>query len=152
MKKSDKPIIVEHLFPLPDSAVWKAITDPQEMRQWYFEFLTAFQAQPGFKTQFTISNEGRTFTHLWEITEVIPFKKIACRWEFAEYPGEGLVVFEVFKKEEVTRLRLTSTVIKNFPDDIPEFKRESGVAGWNYFIKERLKEYLAKRQNKPEEV
>lgn len=145
IKKADEPIIVERVFPLPPATVWKAITDLQEMRQWYFEVLPAFKAQPGFKTQFTITNEGRTFTHLWEITEVIPLQKIAYRWKFAEYPGEGLVEFELLEEGEATRLRLTSRVIRPFPDDIPEFKRESGVAGWNYFINQRLKEYLEKR-------
>jgi len=31
-----------------------------------------------------------------------------------------------------------------FPDDIPEFKRESGVEGWNYLIKKSLKAFLEK--------
>jgi len=29
-------------------------------------------------------------------------------------------------------------------EDIPEFKRESRIEGWEYFIKERLREYLEK--------
>jgi len=151
MSKMDEPIIVEQIFPVPVSTVWKTITDLEEMRQWYFEVLPAFQAEPGFKTQFTISNEGRKFTHLWEITEVIPLKKIAYRWEFEEYPGEGLVEFELFAEGDSTRLRLTSSVIKDFPDDIPEFKRESGVTGWKYFIHERLKDYLDKKEQNKEE-
>ena len=32
-------------------------------------------------------------------------------------------------------------------DDIPEFKRENGVAGWEYFIKNSLKTYLESLQS-----
>jgi len=39
-------------------------------------------------------------------------------------------------------LKLIAEVIADFSQDIPEFKRESGVGGWNYFIKESLKKCL----------
>jgi hypothetical protein len=42
----------------------------------------------------------------------------------------------------LTKLRLTAQVLEDFPEDIPEFKRESGVEGWTYFIKKSLKEFL----------
>jgi hypothetical protein len=42
-------------------------------------------------------------------------------------------------------LRLTYIVIEKFPEDIPEFTRESGMVGWNYFIRKKLKEYLEKK-------
>jgi len=34
-------------------------------------------------------------------------------------------------------------VLEDFPQDIPEFKRESGLAGWTYLILESLQKYLA---------
>lgn len=39
-------------------------------------------------------------------------------------------------------LKLTHQVMESFPQDIPEFLRESGVKGWNYFIGESLKKFL----------
>jgi len=38
---------------------------------------------------------------------------------------------------------LTCEVVEDFDDNIEEFKRESGIEGWNYFIKNRLKEFLS---------
>jgi hypothetical protein len=55
------------------------------------------------------------------------------------------VKFELFRQDFSTRLRLTHTVTEDFPDDIPEFTRESGLQGWTYFIKESLVEYLQKK-------
>jgi len=33
-------------------------------------------------------------------------------------------------------------VEQSFPQDIPEFTRESGKAGWEYFIQQRLPSFL----------
>lgn len=33
-------------------------------------------------------------------------------------------------------------VLESFPQNTPEFKRESCVGRWGYFIKHRLKNYL----------
>ena len=34
--------------------VWQAITDKDQMRQWFFEEMTDFDPVPGFETQFTV--------------------------------------------------------------------------------------------------
>lgn len=145
-KKTDEPVIVEQVYPVPPERVWQAITQLDEMRQWYFEVLPDFKPEKGFRTQFTITNEGRRFTHLWEVTEVVPLEKITYLWRFKEYPGEGAVTFELREEGGGTRLRLTNVVTEDFPDNIPEFARESCKAGWEYFLHGNLKAYLEKRQ------
>ncbi|MGD9900638.1 MAG: SRPBCC domain-containing protein [Calditrichaceae bacterium] len=142
MKKGDKPVVVKQSFKRPVSDVWNAITDIDLMKKWYFDNIPLFKAEVGFKTQFNVTNEGRNFLHLWEITEVVPPKKIAYSWKFKEYPGEGLVEFELSAQNDLTTLTLTNSVLESFPDDIPEFTRESCTGGWEYFIQNRLKEYL----------
>ena len=71
-------------------------------------------------------------------------KMIKYSWEFEEYPGKSTSVFEIIKENNQTKLRLTVEILEDFPDDIPEFKRESCIAGWEYFINNRLKEFLEK--------
>jgi uncharacterized protein YndB with AHSA1/START domain len=143
MKQSDPPVIVEQVFDLPVETVWKAITEREQMVQWFFDNIPDFKAKVGFETQFKIHNEGRDFLHLWRITEVNPNRKITYRWSYDQYDGEALVTFELVPDGATTRLRLTNIVLADFDDTIPEFKRESCVAGWEYFIKQRLKNYLA---------
>ena len=63
---------------------------------------------------------------------------------YNEYPSDLVVKFELNEKAGSTLLRLSTEVIADFLDDIPEFKRESGVQGWNYFIGKQLKAYLDK--------
>ncbi len=144
MKKIDEPIIVEQTFNVSIEVVWKSITEIDLMRQWYFENIPEFKAEVGFEIQFNVNSQGRDFPHRWKVTEVEPLKKIAYNWKYDGYQGDSLVMFELFKQDNFTKLKLTHTVLESFPDNIPEFKRESGIAGWEYFIKKSLKDYLEK--------
>ncbi|WP_033955990.1 SRPBCC family protein [Psychroserpens jangbogonensis] len=138
MKVSEPLIEVKQSFQQPIEKVWKALTDVNEMRQWFFENISAFEPTVGFKTQFTVESEDRKFPHLWEITEVIPFKKIVYNWKYEGYKGNSFVTFQLSEVDNQTQLCLTTKVTEDFPDTIPEFKRDSCIAGWNYFIKTSL--------------
>ena len=144
MRKNDEPIIVEQTFNTSIETVWNSITEIDQMRQWYFENIPSFKPEVGFETQFNVQSKDRNFLHMWKVTEVVPMKKITYNWKYENYPGDSFVVFELFKENNMTRLRLTHQVTESFPEDIPEFLRESGVEGWTYFIKKSLKAFLEK--------
>lgn len=144
MKITDKPVVVEQVFKNPVIKVWQAITEIGQMRQWFFENIPDFKPEIGFNTQFEVQVEDRTFTHLWKVTEVVLLKKITYNWKYKEYPGDSFVIFELLEGNEKVKVRLTTKVIEDFPDHIPEFLRESCVQGWHYFIQERLTDYLKK--------
>lgn len=129
-----EPIVIEQLFNKSVEVVWKAITEKDQMVQWFFNNIPDFKAEIGFKTQFLVENEGRKFTHQWEIIEVVPGKRIGYSWKYKEYPGEAKVYFNISKEDDLTKLKLTNLGLETFPQDIPEFKRESCEGGWNYFI------------------
>ena len=139
-----KPIIAVQKFDATIEKVWNAITNLEEMQQWYFPNIPNFKPELGFETQFLIQNEGRNFTHIWKVTEVIPQERISYTWDFAEYDGQGLSTFILEEKNQETVLSLKSLVLSPFPENIPEFKRESGQAGWEYLIKQSLVQYLHK--------
>ena len=143
MRKNDEPIVVERTFSRSIATVWDAITKVDLMRQWYFDNIPDFKAVVGFETHFSITNGGREFLHKWHVTEVEPLTKLKYNWTFEGYPGKSFTVWELFETGSSTRLRLTAQALESFPQDIPEFKRESGVAGWEYFLGMRLKEYLS---------
>lgn len=140
--RNSEPLIVTQLFNTSMEQVWEALTHVEYMRKWYFAVITDFKPEVGFTTRFLITNEGRNFTHNWEVIAVTPPSKISYRWSFDEYPGESISTFELSKNELGTLLTLTSEVIKDFPTDIPEFKKESGKAGWEYLIHESLVQFL----------
>ena len=137
-----KPVVVDQLFKATIDDVWKAITDINEMKLWYFNNIPDFEPQIWFKTKFTVKSDNRYFTHLWTITEVIPYKKISYTWQYEEYTGESTAHFELTSINNLTKLKVTCVGLETFPNDIPEFTHESCDAGWTYFIKNRLIEYL----------
>ncbi len=139
---NNAPIIVEQIYNAPIAMVWKAITDKNQMRQWFFENIEAFKAEVGFQTQFNVVNGDKNYLHIWKIADVVPMKKITCNWKFRGYSGNSFVTFELFPENNKTRLRLTNEGQETFPQDNPDFSRESCLEGWNYFIAKRLKEFL----------
>ena len=141
---NSEAIVVENLLCAPIPQVWEALTEVHEMRQWYFQNIPAFKPEIGFETRFIVTSGERNFTHIWRITEVVPFKKISYTWNFEEYDGENRSNFVLKEKGSKTQLILQSHILKEFPDDIPEFKRESGKTGWEYLIKESLPKFLRK--------
>ena len=71
------PVIVEERINAPVESIWNAITDLETMKLWYFENIDQFKPEIGTKSKFEVNTEERTFTHLWEVTEVLPLKLIA---------------------------------------------------------------------------
>jgi len=135
-------IIINQTINQPIREVWRAITELDQMTQWFFDVIPAFEPKVGFKTKFDVLSSDTVFTHLWEIIEVIPQKKISYSWKYEGIEGDATVCFELTEFEEETIIQVTSTVLEPFPTDKVEFERESGVQGWTYFIKDRLKNYL----------
>lgn len=143
MNNTNPPIIVEQVFDKDSETLWAAITDAKQMPLWFFDNIPAFETQVGFQTSFLVQSGERSFTHLWEIIEVIPGQKIKYDWRYKEYEGVGFVTFELFEQEEQrTLLRLSNEGIESFPQDIPEFAKESCQGGWEYFIQGNLLNYI----------
>tara|TARA_R110002049_G_scaffold13550_7_gene59014 strand:- start:2340 stop:2780 length:441 start_codon:yes stop_codon:yes gene_type:complete len=145
MKKTDPPIVIQESFNTSIEVVWRAITDPSEMTQWFFDNIPDFEPRIGFRTQFVVKNSDRIFTHSWAVSEVIENKKLTLNWKYLEYAGDAIVTFSLQKKENFVELKLEMKILEDFPDHIPEFTRQSCIGGWNYFIKEQLKGYLSNK-------
>ena len=137
-------VVFERTFNAPVGRVWKALTDVEEMRQWYFN-LKQFKAEVGFEFEFVVEHEGTTYHHLCKVTEVIPQKKIAYTWRYKGEPGDSLVTFELFGDGNETRLKLTHQGLETFPKTAA-FARKNFEAGWTAIIDSELKQFLEGKQ------
>ena len=142
MRTDEEPVVVEQTFHVPVETVWNAITDVELMRQWFFDNIPEFKAEVGFETRFNVSTGERDFLHVWTVTEAIPQTKLVYNWRYPDYPGDSFVIFELSDQGGSTKLTVRTDVREDFPDEIPEFKRESCEAGWQYFIQQNLKRFL----------
>ena len=121
--------------------IWDALSIHHLMVQWFFDNIPDFKAEVGFKTEFVVNSGYRDFTHMWEITEVVPLQKIVYNWRYKEYEGNSYVTFLIEENEGQSKVSVTADGIETFVDDIPEFKPESCRGGWEYFMG-RLEEFL----------
>lgn len=141
---SNKKVIIERVFDADITLVWKALTEKELMKQWYFD-TKEFKAVVGFKFEFWGGEEGgKQWKHLCEITEVIAYKKLAYSWKYEGYSGISYVTFELFEENKSTKLKLIHTGIDTFPADIPELAIHNFENGWNHIINVSLKEFLEK--------
>src|SRR5688572_21174065 len=136
----NEPVIVERILNAPVAKVWKALTDKDEMKHWYFD-LAEFKAEVGFEFTFTVEHEGTTYIHLCKITEVVPGKKLAYSWTYKDQEGDSLVTIELFPEGKKTKLRLTHTGIETFPK-IKAYARENFVQGWTDIIGKALPKHV----------
>ncbi len=143
MKITDPPIIVEESFDVSQETLWKVITKLDHMHKWFFDSIPAFEPVLGFETSFILSAGEREFDHTWKIIEVVEGAKIVYDWHYPGYEGRAHVIFEVAEDENGSKIVLTNITTEDWQQDIPEFKRESAIGGWNYFIKQSLKNYIA---------
>ncbi len=142
MKAANPPIVVEQGFDSSISEVWKALTSKDQMVQWYFTNINAFEPKVGSHSQFEVHSGERVFTHMWKVTEVTPLKSISYTWNYKEYSGDAIVTFTLKELGKKVMLKLSMQVLEDFPDGIPEFRRESCMGGWQYFLQGNLKDYL----------
>jgi uncharacterized protein YndB with AHSA1/START domain len=142
MKKTEKPIVVKQKYQSNVESIWDAITRVEKMRMWLFEQIESFEPEVGFETQFDVRVNNTIFPHYWKVIEVENQKKIGYKWEYPGFRGKGMVLFELKQISGKAKLTVTFTTVDDFTDDIPEFRRESCQAGWEYFIQKSLKEFL----------
>ena len=136
------PLITESTYNAPVDVVWQAITDREQMKQWYFD-IESFKPEVGFEFTFKGENEGRVYIHLCKITEVIPGRKLKHSWRYQDYEGISYVTFELFPEENKTRIKLTHEGLESFPT-LPDFARNNFKEGWTMIIGTLLKDFVEK--------
>ncbi len=137
-----QPIRMERIYNAKVKKVWQAITDNNQMKQWYFD-IAEFKPEVGFEFQFTgEGKDGEKYIHLCKVVEVIKEKKITYSWRYDGFEGNSFVTFELSAEGEETKLKLTHTGLETFPANNPDFAKESFTEGWNYITGTSLKQFV----------
>jgi uncharacterized protein YndB with AHSA1/START domain len=135
------------LFNAPVKTVWKALTDKNEMKIWYFD-LEEFKPEVGFKFSFTGGpSPEKQYLHICEITEVIPEKKLTHTWRYDGYPGNSFLTFELTAQGNKTVLKLSHKDLETLPRDNPDFAIKNFEEGWNSIINDALENYFKTDRN-----
>lgn len=126
--------------------VWEALTQPEEMKNWYFN-IPNFEPKKGeifdFIVSFTDEDGEHNFRHLFKIMKVIPTEKLQHTWEHPGHSkGISMLTWELFPHEGSTTVVLSHEGVEAFLDEGSRYFTEASYhAGWTDIL-QGLKEYL----------
>ena len=142
--QTQQPFVIERSYNAPVEKVWDAITDKSQMKQWYFD-LDDFKPEVGFEFRFDGGSDDKIYHHICKIVEVVPNKKLKYSWKYEGFEGMSYVTFELFEEGKTTTVKLTHEGLETFPQNNPDFAKESFMQGWTYILGTSLKNFLEKQ-------
>ncbi|MCJ7932470.1 MAG: SRPBCC domain-containing protein [Chryseobacterium sp.] len=137
------PIIVQYKINAPMINVWKALTDKEEMKLWYFD-IPDFEPEVGKEFNFYEPGGENQFHHQCEILDIVPERKLKHTWSYPDFsPLKTIVTWELFPEEDgETLVKLTHEGIENFKELGGGFSGVNFTGGWNTIIGQSLKAYV----------
>ena len=137
----NEPVVIECAYHGSAEKVWQAITEKEKMKQWYFD-IKEFSPEIGCEFEFTAGSDKKKYLHRCKITEVEMGRKLAYSWRYDGYEGMSYVTFELFAEGTSTKVTLTHEGLETFPQDNPDFAKESFTDGWTYILGTSLKGFV----------
>ena len=135
-------VVIERVLDAPVERVWDAISNNDQMKQWYFQ-LKEFRLEVGFEFEFEGGPPEKSYIHKCKVVEAIPQRKLAYSWRYEGYRGDSVVTFELFPKGGGTRLRLTHAGLDTFAvNKNSDLDKHNFVAGWTDTIGGSLKNFV----------
>lgn len=146
---NNKEVVVERTFNASVAEVWDALTDKDQMKEWYFE-VSDFKPEEGFEFEFYGGPEEIRFLHKCTVVDVEKQKRLSYTWRYEGYPGQSLVTFDLVNEgAERTRLIVTHRGLDTFPADSPHFVVENFNEGWNALFGLLLRHLEGRRARVP---
>jgi uncharacterized protein YndB with AHSA1/START domain len=133
-------VVVEKTYHAPIEKVWRAITDADELRRWFFD-VDHFEPRVGFEFQFSGGPPKKMLVHHCKVIVAEPLRKLAYTWRFEGYLGDSLVTFELYPEGDTTKIRFTHSGIDSFAQN-PEMDPKTFAAGWNALIGKTLRTFV----------
>ncbi len=133
-------LTLEYTYNVPATKVWQALTDPEQMKAWYFD-IPSFKPEQGFHFRFSAGNPEQQYVHQCRITAAHAPGNLAYTWAYEGYTGSSEVSFTLYEEAGKTRLVLVHSGLDSFPQE-PAFARDSFLQGWTMILGTNLKHYL----------
>lgn len=135
-------LVVTQDFNTPIEKVWKAFTDPDEMKGWYF-YIEDFDFKEG--SEFAVyESDKKQVRHDCKIEKIVPLQQFVHTCSNPDpNPGVSTVTWNLESLgPNKTRLTLVHNEIENMAGGGDAFSYESFQKGWNYIINTGLVKYL----------
>jgi uncharacterized protein YndB with AHSA1/START domain len=139
-------IKLEKIYNAPIEVVWKAITDRQQMKKWYFDFPEGFKLEVGSWFEWYGGDpEGKQWLHRGRILEFKKNEKLVHSWEYPGYTGISTITWKLVPVDaKTTKLIFSHEFTVPFDPSMDVFNRNNFVQGWDYIINTGLEQFLKK--------
>jgi uncharacterized protein YndB with AHSA1/START domain len=137
-------IRLEKVYNAPLESVWKAITEKEQLRKWYFDFSEDWKLVPGHQFEWYAGPpDGNKWLHRGKMIEIITNKKLVHTWEYPGYKGISTITWELSPVDaNTTRLNFTHEFTEPFDETVEALRRGNFVQGWNHIINTGLAGFL----------
>jgi uncharacterized protein YndB with AHSA1/START domain len=92
-----------------------------------------FKPEVGFEFRFDGGSDDKIYHHICKIVEVVPNKKLKYSWRYEGFEGMSYVTFELFEEGKTTTVKLTHEGLETFPQNNPDFAKESFMQGLDLY-------------------
>lgn len=135
-------VVVKQKLDAPVEKVWAALTDKNQMKEWYFD-IPDFELSVHGEFNFFEPGDAKKFHHHGEILEVIPNEKLKHTWSYPEFSKEKTIVkWRLEKDGDGTVVTLMHKGLENLDHLGNDFRRDSFEEGWNEIVSKNLKEFV----------
>lgn len=139
------PIIIDRTFGLSPSVVWKALTDRDQLNEWYFS-IPSLELIDEFVFSFYEPGVAHKFLHRCEILDVQPQFIFQHTWTYPSLSsGVSVVTWQILPRGNATQLRLKHEGIENFEELGSDFSWSNFEHGWRSIIDLNLGKFLGQK-------
>jgi uncharacterized protein YndB with AHSA1/START domain len=126
-------IVVERTINAPPARVWRALTDPAELKEW-LPFMANFKLLVGNELRFKLGKDrDHQYLHVSKLIEFTREEKLVYGWRYDGHDGNAEITYELAPMGHgSTKLRLTCQITEPFPADNPDFATSNFEEGWTY--------------------
>lgn len=143
----NREAVAVRVFDAPRELVWKAMTSPEHVRQWYGPRDTQLTSceidlRPGGRFRFVMAGSGGAeFAFSGTYREVDPPSRIVNTWGFEAMPGHEALETATFE-EENGRTTVRLSILFATPEDYAGWAGSGAFGGWAESL-DRLSEVIA---------
>ena len=141
LEAAPEPLVVERVFDAPVERVWDALTNKEEIDQWFMA-IDDFKPREDYEFTLVAEHENKRHIHLCRVTEVVERERLSYSFRFKGTSGVTYVTWELFREGSRTRLRLTHRGLETIAHAGPDYSRQNFAEGWVYFIDSALRAFL----------
>jgi len=140
-------IHVERTYPINATKLWQALTNKQNMKEWFYE-IPNFTTEVGGEFEFFKHNQQQNTLYQCQVIEIIPVELFKFTWRHPKQSaGTSIITWRLIPRRGATTLHLTHEGLETFKDAGEHFTQDNFELGWERILGDQLSKYIDRLNN-----